>query len=153
MNTINLGLRGGGGISDYMFLQGSFEDKGFVVRFVFDILFFIFVNLILLGIFFGIIVDSFADYRDNMTKRNKDEENVCFTCGLDKPNLEKIGINFNKHRDFHEIWNYFYYLMYLKWKPSNYYDGVDIYVNQMIEENYRDDWLPLMNTHVFEFKD
>lgn len=64
-----------------------------------------------------------------MTKRNNDEENVCFTCGLDKPNLEKIGISFNKHIKFHEIWNYFYYLVYLKWKPSNYYDGVDIYVN------------------------
>ena len=26
MNTINLGLRGGGGISDYMFLKASYEN-------------------------------------------------------------------------------------------------------------------------------
>jgi len=67
-NTINLGLRGGGGVSDY--ILGNFNNKNsnYYLRFGFDLLFFIFVNLILLGIFFGIIVDSFGEFRD---KRNK----------------------------------------------------------------------------------
>lgn len=152
MNTINLGLRGGGGISDYMLLRGDENARGFTGRFFFDLLFFIFVNLILLGIFFGIIVDSFAEFRDNMNKRQKDTKNICFTCGLDRPTLEKKGIDFEDHIKFHDIWNYFFYILYLKWKPQNYYDGIDIYVDKMIQNNYENEWLPLLRTAEFEQK-
>ncbi len=72
MNTVNLGLRGGGGISEFMVLKGDNTNRNYMSRFFFDILFFIFVNLILLGIFFGIIVDSFGEFRDNITNREKD---------------------------------------------------------------------------------
>ena len=145
INTINLGLRGGGGVSDYMHLLGNNADGQFIGRFFFDIFFFIFINLILLGIFFGIIVDSFQEFRDKMTKRQKDIKNICFTCGLDRASLEKRGINFQQHLKIHEIWKYFFYILYLRWKPVNYYDGVDIYVSELIQDNYNDDWLPRNN--------
>ena len=145
INTINLGLRGGGGVSDYMFLLGDNNENQFVSRFFFDIFFFIFINLILLGIFFGIIVDSFQEFRDKMTRRQKDIRNICFTCGLDRASLEKRGINFQDHLKTHEIWKYFFYILYLRWKPVNYYDGVDIYVSELIQDNYNDNWLPRNN--------
>ena len=59
LNSINLGLRGGGGIAEFLWLEDDINSNRFAGRFFFDIFFFIFVNLILLGIFFGIIVDSF----------------------------------------------------------------------------------------------
>lgn len=68
-NVVNLGLRGGGGISDYMDLKANYQKAGFSGRFFFDLAFFIIITLILMGIFFGIIVDSFAEYRDNLTKK------------------------------------------------------------------------------------
>ncbi len=82
INTVNLGLRGGGGISDYMILNKDKSNNNYVGRFFFDLLFFIVVNLILLGIFFGIIVDSFGEFRDNITNREQDVKTVCFCCGL-----------------------------------------------------------------------
>ena len=94
INTINLGLRGGGGISDYLILKSKMNDHSFLGRFFFDLGFFIFINLILMGMFFGIIVDSFAEYRDGISKRQKDIENNCFVCGLTKETIEKKGIEF-----------------------------------------------------------
>ena len=146
MNSLNLGLRGGGGISDYMNLQEDTNKGAFYGRFFFDILFFIFVNIILLGIFFGIIVDSFKELRDNITKRQKDEADICFTCGLERNVLERKGINFEDHLEYHDIWNYFFYIIYLRWKPNNDYDGVDIYVNEHVKRDYDSGWLPIGRT-------
>ncbi len=56
-----MGLRGGGGLSDSLNYDTNIQDPNFYKRFVFDILFFILVTLILLGIFLGIIVDAFGD--------------------------------------------------------------------------------------------
>lgn len=69
INTINLGLRGGGGVADFMLLRANYSVGEFYGRFFFDLFFFIFITLILMGIFFGIIVDSFAEYRDNLNTR------------------------------------------------------------------------------------
>lgn len=69
INSINLGLRGGGGVSDFLILNTSLDSYSFLGRFFFDIIFFIFINLIFMGMFFGIIVDSFSDYRDNINTR------------------------------------------------------------------------------------
>ena len=150
LNTINLGLRAGGGISDYMFLLGNDQAPRYTGRLFFDLLFFIIINLILLGIFFGIIVDAFGELRDNMSKRSKDLRTNCFLCDLDKPTLEKKGIDFEDHIEHHSIWNYLYYVLYLEWKPSNYYDGVDIYVSEKLEGKTKDEWMPRKTTMKLE---
>jgi hypothetical protein len=150
MNSLDIGVRTGGGIADKMMLEGSTESNLFGGRFLFDVVFFILINVILLGIFFGIIVDSFKAYRDEMVKRAKDKENICFTCGLSKTTLEKSGIEFDKHQEEHGIWNYFFYTIYLKWKPVNSYDGVDIYIDENLESNNRNGWMPIMTTMKYE---
>lgn len=61
-----MGLRGGGGLSDYLNTNTNIDEYYFYQRFAFDLLFFIIVNLILLGIFLGIIVDAFGDLRDDI---------------------------------------------------------------------------------------
>ncbi len=90
-------MRGGGGITEFMNLRGNDSDDTYAGRFFYDVFFFVLVNLILLGIFFGIIVDSFAVFRDRLTKRQNDKKNVCFTCGLQRSHLEKSGLDFDKH--------------------------------------------------------
>ena len=62
-------MRGGGGVADFMNLESNYGEGMFYGRWFFDLLFFIFIILILMGIFFGIIVDSFAEYRDDINKR------------------------------------------------------------------------------------
>ena len=66
-STIQYGLRAGGGLGDALNQKG-WKDDLYTTRYVFDILFFMIINIILMNIFFGIIIDSFAD------KRGKDAE-------------------------------------------------------------------------------
>lgn len=77
-----MGLRFGGGLSDSMNYNIKSDDSNFYKRLIFDLLFFILVTLVLLGIFLGIIVDAFGDLRDDINKRSYDINNICFTCGL-----------------------------------------------------------------------
>ena len=100
----------------------------------------------MLGIFFGIIVDAFGELRDKMSKRSRDLRTNCFSCGLDRPTLEKKGIDFNEHIYYHSIWNYLYYVLYLEWKPKYYYDGVDIFVSEKLESKTKDEWMPREKT-------
>ena len=66
LSTINYGLRGGGGIGDFLPTQTAVESniQGFYFRTVYDLTFFLIVITILLNIIFGIIIDTFAQLRD-----------------------------------------------------------------------------------------
>ena len=56
------GLRNGGGIGDVL-RQPSSKDPLFMVRVLYDILFFFIVIIIVLNLIFGVIIDTFADLR------------------------------------------------------------------------------------------
>ena len=143
VNSFNIGLRGGGGLAEYFEFESDGSSDLYIGRFFFDLIFFIMVNIILLGIFFGIIVDSFKELRDEMNKRKNDEEDVCFTCGLSRATFERKGLNFEKHLKIHDIWNYLFYIQYLENKPVNDYDGIDIYVHNLVEQDFNTSWLPI----------
>lgn len=59
----NLGLRNGGGIADAQELY-PIEASRFSGKMIFDISFFVLVNVISLNIIFGIIIDTFSEMRD-----------------------------------------------------------------------------------------
>ena len=69
---LNQGVRAGGGIGDIIAKVSYQSDVGFfVLRFIYDMLFFIIVILVLGNVFLGIIVDTFAELRDeNSLKEN-----------------------------------------------------------------------------------
>lgn len=62
MYVLNLGLRNGGGVSDSQELYAISNSK-FAGKMIFDITFFVFVNVISLNIIFGIIIDTFGEMR------------------------------------------------------------------------------------------
>ena len=47
----------------------------------FDMVYFIVVNIILLNVIFGIIIDTFADLRDKRNLRSTLLKTTCFICG------------------------------------------------------------------------
>ena len=67
--TINLGLRNGGGIAES--LSDVKRDDRFNTRSVFDVTFFMLINVISLNIIFGIIIDTFSQLRDEQNERSK----------------------------------------------------------------------------------
>jgi inositol 1,4,5-triphosphate receptor type 3 len=54
------------------------------VKFVFDCTFHILVIIIMVNILFGIIIDTFAQLRDEKQTKDDDKRNICFICNIDR---------------------------------------------------------------------
>jgi hypothetical protein len=57
----------------------GFTEPG--IRIIFDISFFVVVNVIGLNVVFGIIVDSFSELRNNRYAIEEADKTECFICG------------------------------------------------------------------------
>lgn len=62
----------------------DWNTANYYFRFVMDILFMLLISIILLNVVLGIIVDSFAQLREEAAEREDDIKNICFICGLDR---------------------------------------------------------------------
>jgi preprotein translocase subunit SecG len=80
MYSASYGLRMGGGMGDNMNVI-SRTDEDFYARLVFDMAFFMLINLVFMNIVFGIIVDTFSQMRDEYDQRKLDASDNCFVCG------------------------------------------------------------------------
>jgi len=86
ISTINYGLRAGGGIGEAIpalsYLNSTTEE--YYLRVVFDLSFFLIVIIMFLNIIFGIIIDTFAELRENKRFVDDDMKNTCFICNIDR---------------------------------------------------------------------
>lgn len=133
----------GGGIGDTTpRLSFKYDDKGkFILKIILDILFHIIVSLILQNIFFGIIVDTFNELRDEKDLKDKDEKNKCLLCNMDRYNNSK-GEDFDIHRkNKHKIFNYIYFIPYLLKKNTQEYSRAETYAWMQINMK-KFDWYP-----------
>lgn len=135
LNHLNLGLRTDGGIGEW-FLEFEFDHERtkYFASFFFILLFFILIIVILLAIVAGIIIDTFTELREKQEKIEYDRNNICFVCGSSKDNLEKKGINFEKHcKEIHNMWSYLDYMIHLKFVDKQECNAVDSFAIEMIE--------------------
>ena len=68
--TLNLGLRSGGGIGETL----KFPDHNssqFALKTLIEISFFLLINIVMLNIIFGLIIDGFSQLRDSETEKRK----------------------------------------------------------------------------------
>lgn len=80
ITTLNNGLRNGGGIGDVLRKPSSSESL-YLIRFVYDLLFFFIVIIITLNLIFGVIIDTFGDLRQEKQEKDYTLRNTCFICG------------------------------------------------------------------------
>ena len=114
----------------------------FIHRFCFDLLFFWLIEVIMLKIVYGIILDSFGELRRAHNLIEKDMTNNCFICNLDKDQCEKNYINFNEHCEVvHNVWNYVFYMITLRMNDPTSLNAIDSRNRQKILEK-KIDWLP-----------
>jgi inositol 1,4,5-triphosphate receptor type 1 len=90
---MNQGLRNGGGIGDVL-RQPSSKDPLFMVRVLYDILFFFIVIIIVLNLIFGVIIDTFADLRSEKHNTEEIKKNTCFICGLERKDFDNKNVTF-----------------------------------------------------------
>lgn len=140
----SLGPRSSGSIGD-MLLRMSYAPDNLAKwynRYIFDLTIFVIVNVLGMNIIFGIIIQTFAAIREQLNFRTQDKENVCFACSLEKNEIEKTVRGFEFHINVdHNIWNYLYFIYYLKKKPVDDHTGPHSDVRQKIS---KDDifWFP-----------
>lgn len=62
-----------------------------VPRMGYDFAFYALVNVVFLNILFGIIIDTFAELRDDKRRKEEDMTSCCFVCGLPSDAFEKTS--------------------------------------------------------------
>eukprot|EP01119_Soliformovum_irregulare_P009811 TRINITY_DN2364_c0_g1_i1.p1 TRINITY_DN2364_c0_g1~~TRINITY_DN2364_c0_g1_i1.p1 ORF type:complete len:1977 (+),score=784.23 TRINITY_DN2364_c0_g1_i1:409-6339(+) len=130
--TLNYGYRAGGGMADVM--EVPLGKGGHTVgRFFFDFTFFIIITTILTAIISGIIIDAFGDIRDKHTAAEEFRQSKCYICGLDATNFERHGNGFKTHiEEEHAVWDYLFFILYLKAKDDSEFTSQEAYVHAMI---------------------
>lgn len=95
---------------------------------------------------FGIIIDTFADLRDQVKDRNTDMNTVCFVCGNERKDFEAKNKSFENHiKNEHDPFIYVHYLTYLTNKNVTDLNGIELWVYENMLTNALD-WIPIENT-------
>merc|ERR1711871_71735 len=115
-------------------------------RIIYEMAFFIIVIVLMMNIVFGIIVDTFGELRDEHNKRENFLRQFCFMCGLNRSvfdaNVSKGSTQYDSHiAAEHNLWDYVFYIIYLRHKDEDEYTGVETFVSSKILD---DDisWIP-----------
>jgi inositol 1,4,5-triphosphate receptor type 1 len=96
ITTFDQGLRNGGGIGDFL-KRISKDDPQFLYRVLYDLLFYFGIIIIVLNLIFGVIIDTFADLRNEKQKKDDIIRNTCFICGLERRSFDNQSISFETH--------------------------------------------------------
>ena len=144
LTMLSYGVRSGGGIGDVLpKISYNVSPGYFISGFFFVILFHIFVIWIMINLFFGIIVDTFAALREKTYKIEADKKNTCFICQITRDGAMNKNINFEKHiKNVHNIWNYVYFIAYLHINNEKNFKSLETIVLKKIKEGDTS-WLPI----------
>ena len=143
LNALNSGLRARGGIGDSA-IRISYETNKYqyIKRLIVDDIFFLLIVITAIDLVFGIIIGAFSSLRNEEQKFMNDKRKHCFICHVNKNTLEKNRENFNEHRyKIHNLWNYAYYMITLKFSNPHDLNAINSYAIQKIE-NKDISWLP-----------
>jgi hypothetical protein len=144
LTMLSYGVRSGGGIGDVLPKLSYKVNPGyFIAGFVFVVLFHIFVIWIMINLFFGIIVDTFAALREKTYKIEEDKKNTCYICQITRDSAMNKNINFEQHvKNVHNIWNYVYFIAYLHINNEKNFKSLETKVLRKIKQADTS-WLPI----------
>ncbi|CAD8133692.1 unnamed protein product [Paramecium octaurelia] len=112
------------------------------LKFFFDMLFTVFFGLLFTNIVQGIMIDTFAELRDQRQKIEDDIKNRCFICAAQRGELENKNQSFEQHiQEKHLIWNYVFYVKCLWLKEWTEYTGLEYWIYEKIKQDDTS-WFP-----------
>lgn len=126
----------------------QFEDGDFhTSRFFYDNIYNILLDVIIMGVVEGLIIDTFAMLREEQEKSSADKEMKCFICGLERDFIErKTNMPFSHHTEIdHNEWNYVFFIAYLLRKDETEYTGLESYVKEQYDRQELT-WIPNLKT-------
>lgn len=132
------GLKYGGGVSEILDFPAWGKANGAegYVRLIYDFMFFLVLIVIFLNIVFGIILDTFGELRENRDGVVEDQKGKCFICGIERADFDRVSSGgFEHHFTFeHHMWDYLFYMHYVKLKPSDEHNGSEGFVWECMEK-------------------
>ena len=133
---LSYGMRFNGGIADRMEKASYTYEKGYyIARFFYEELYFLILVILMLNMIYGIITDAFSELRNKVEKINRDKEEVCFICGIDKETCEKKGEKFEEHlANVHNLWIYVEYMIGLRFVDIQDTNAINSYVIESLEQ-------------------
>jgi hypothetical protein len=116
-------------------------------RMLYDLVFFVWMVVLLFNIVAGLMLDTFSALREEENKRYDILTNSCFICGIRRSEYINQGLpssapSFDQHiEEEHNIWSYVNFVAKLKSKDPRNYNGREAYVWSKCSVNSLD-WLP-----------
>ena len=135
LTHISYGIRSGGGIGEHLprHYFGRENNREYY-RMIFDLMWYFFVNLLMLNVILGVIVDTFKEMRQENDSQEYDKENVCFVCGINRNQARSLGLDFYEHiNKDHDIWNYAFFLINLQILQGKDMNTYELYVDNQIK--------------------
>ena len=144
LTMLSYGVRSGGGIGDIIPMISYKVNPGyFIAGFFYVVLFHMFVVWIMINLFFGIIVDTFAALREQTYQFEEDKNNTCYICQITRDVALNNNINFDHHvNNIHCIWNYVNFIAYLHINNERNFKSLETFIWGKIPKNDTS-WLPI----------
>lgn len=92
--VFSLGPRSSGSVGDMLIRQSYSEENRtlYLVRFFYDVTVFLIVNVCFMNMISGIIIDTFAELRDEKNSTEECKRNTCYVCSISR---NQVGRLFN----------------------------------------------------------
>ena len=144
MTHLDYGMRFDGGIADRMSRRSYNLNKGmYLSRFFYELVYFWSQTVMLQGMLFSIVIEAFSELRNREIENEKDKNEICFICGVDKATCEKNGQKFDEHTNKeHNLWTYVDFILGLRFIDIQDTNAVNSYVMEKIERKELV-WLPM----------
>jgi hypothetical protein len=148
---LSYGMRFDGGIADRMESASyTYEKNYYIGRFFYEELYFLILVILVLNSIYTVIVDAFIELRNKEDKINRDKQEVCFICGIDKETCQKKGDKLEAHIEkVHNLWIYVEYMIGLKLVDIQETNSINSYVIECLEKKELA-WFPYDETAMDE---
>ena len=126
-----------------MYWNDQYVGNLHIVQFLYENIFNIAFCIIEFNILAGIIISNYGALRVMNDSNLEDQREKCFICGISKDEIEeKTKKPFRYHRKYeHSEWNYIFFILYTRSKPSSEFSGIETLVDQAVRKG-EIDWIP-----------
>ena len=145
---VDQAIKNSNGIINYLLEEGLYISDSLWSnpRFWIDNWFAILDIMLVMQMFCGIIIDTYLSQRENNRKIEKDKNNKCFICGLNKTELNKYyssEFGFYEHIKLdHYLWNYMFAVFNVTTNNESNMIFMDKAIKRGYETNVLSSWVP-----------
>ena len=126
-----------------------------ITRYVYDIIYFTFFEMLFGNIVSGLMLDAFASLREEADNLESDKKNFCYITNMSRESIEKTGETFDSYIKRHFLWNYIFYIYVLERKDETDYTGLEYYIRQQYylpDEEMEVRWIPNKGESEFDIQ-